>query len=438
MGKLNFSKVNLLKLAYRNLWRHKVKTILTSIAIVIGIVFYLFTDSWITGADLESRRNLVNYETGSAKIYSKAYFEKKDELPAYESFNNYGSIIKKLNDESYATALHSVFTGLLLSVEQEMPFLFIGIDPDMERTIFRYDKFLEEGGEFIKNNEFKILIGVKGAKDLGVKVGDGVRLSTTIDIKDSNGKLKHVHQLINLSIAGIVNSPNPKTNGYIAYIPLGILQDELGLMLNGHVTEICIRKAGVEDYVLPGEDENPEVIKSKIVDVLPDDLTVVSWKEDAKDFLSIATSKSVGNKIIAYVLFLLAFIGITNTVLMSVFERTKEIGMMRALGMKDFQIFKLFTYEAGLIGFIGSSIGIIIGFFVVHLVVKYGIDFTSMMEEANMDDFGYRVNAIFRGAWNIQTFIGCFILGPIITAFAAMGAARRAIKLSIVDCLRFE
>ena len=429
--------MKLLFIALKNLQRHKVKTILTILAVTVGIALYIFTDSWLYGMDLDSRRNLVSFETGSSKIYSKAYFEKKDELPLYESFGNYKPILEILDKNGYDGAPHAVFSGELMSKTQELPFLFIGIDPVQEKKVFRYNKYLEDG-TWLNNNEFKALLGIKGAKDLNVKVGDGLRLSTTIDIKDEYNKIHHVHQLIDISVGGIINSPNPKTNGYIAYLPLGILQDNMGIMLNGKITEISIRIKNANDNAFPVEKESPEFLIKKFGNKLPKNLILVSWKEDAKDFLAITTTKQAGNKIIIIILILLSLIGIANTMLMAVLERTKEIGMLRALGMIDFQIFRLITYEAFLIGLIGTFIGIILGSIGTYWSINYGIDLTKFMTEMDMENIGYRIVGVFKGAWHIPAIFGCAFLGPLISATVAMGSAKKAIRMSIVDSLRFE
>src|SRR4030042_2545482 len=170
-------KINLLSIAFRNLGRHKVKTALTLTAIAIGVGLYIWLDSWLLGSNLDSKRNLINYETGSIKIYSKEYFDKKDELPMYESFDNYEPIIKKLDENGYNAAPHFVFTGSLMSEEQELPFTFIGIDPGKEIKVLKYNNFLEENSKFFDNQGFSILLGVRGAKDLKVKIGDKVRCS---------------------------------------------------------------------------------------------------------------------------------------------------------------------------------------------------------------------------------------------------------------------
>jgi len=232
-------KIDFLKLAFRNIGRHKLKTFLTVLSIFIGLALYIFMDGWLLGVEIESLRNLVNYEIGSAKIYSKKYFEKKDELPMYEDFNDYKNIINTLNGKGYSAAPRFTFSGLLISQEKDVPFIFHGIDTKLENEVFRYDKFIESG-EFVKENEFKVMLGVNGAEKLKVKVGDDVRVYTTIDKKDEKGRITHTHQVINLNVCAIINSPDPKVNGNTAYLPLSILQGDMGLLLDGSITEISI------------------------------------------------------------------------------------------------------------------------------------------------------------------------------------------------------
>ncbi|MBN2545449.1 MAG: ABC transporter permease [Spirochaetes bacterium] len=430
-------KLNILIIAFRNLFRHKVKSILTGIAIVIGVSLYIFLDAMLLGAHIDSERNLVNFETGAAKIYSKNYFENKEELPLYESFGNYEPIIKKLDEAGYNSTPRVVFTGMLMSTDVELPFMFIGIDRDSDKKVFLLDKYIESG-EFVKNQEFGIVLGSNGARDLNINVGDDVSLSTVIDLKDEKGIIRHVNQLIYLKVIGIIKSPNPKVNGKIGYLPLDILQDKQGILLEGKITEICIRKKDTSISGLPGESEYPEVIAEKIKEVLPDNLIVVSWEDDAVDFLSISRTKRGGSGIIIILLFIITIILISNTMLLAVFERTKEIGMMRALGLKDKQIVRLFMIEAGLIGFISSLFGVLTGIIINYFMVKYGIDWTAMLEQANMENIGYRIAGEFKSAWNWSTIIFSGIGATIVASISAYFPAKRAVKMSIVDTLRNE
>jgi ABC-type lipoprotein release transport system permease subunit len=430
-------KTNLLIVAFRNLNRHKVKTIITVTAVTIGVALYIILDAWILGMNIDSQRNIVNYEIGSTKIYSKAYFEKKDEKPMYESFGGWESVAKKLDENGFNTSPHSVFGGSLISQTGEYPFTFVGIDPELENKMFKYHEFIEKEGRFIEKGKFEMIIGSLGARNLKVKAGDTVKLSTVIDKKDETGKIKHINQLIDLKIAGIINSPNPKNNGNIGYIPLDILQDEAGLLLEGQITELCIRKKGVSETELPGKKESKDAVVKILGESLSSDLIVINWQDDVKDYFAASNGDKISTKIMTILLFILAFIGIANTMLMAVLERTKEIGMLRALGMTDNMILRLMIYEAGLIGFIGSMIGIVIGILVNIYMVNYGIDYSKMLEEYGTD-YGYRVVGLFKSSWNYTTIIFSGVLGTLISSVTALMPTLRALSGSIVDALRFE
>ncbi|MBP7553493.1 MAG: ABC transporter permease [Spirochaetes bacterium] len=438
-------KVNLVYMAFKNLGRHRVKTTVTIIAVFISVWLYIFMDAWLLGMENESKINLVNYETGEAKIYKKEYYDKKDEIPMHEGFYNYKEIIKSLDENGYVASPHFKFGGSLLSSSIELPFLFLGVDAEAEKELFLIDKYIEKG-RFIENGKFEIMIGARGAKDLNVAVGDDVRLLTVIDKKDDNGKIKHIHQLIDLKIVGIINSPNPVTNLKIGYLPLDVLQDDRGLLLEGMITEICISKKNRRLDYLPDKFSVVNDI-AKVVpgvkritngEVKSDDIVVVSWFDDAKDLIAITRTKSTGSKTMIVFLFFLSFIGIANTMLMSVLERTKEIGMIRAIGMKDSELKRLIIYEAVFIGLIGASLGIVLGLITNLYMVNVGIDFSFMTEEMDMESYGYRVIGNFKAGWNFTTIVACGIIAPLISALVSIAPINRALKISISDAMRFE
>lgn len=430
-------KVNLLTVAYRNLFRHMTKTVLTALAVCIGIGLYIFMDAMLLGADIDTQRNIVNYETGSVKIYNKNYYEIKDEMPMYETFYNYKNIINKMEENGWNAAPRVVFTGSLISPSQEVGFIFAGIDIELEKGVLKYHNYIENG-VMPQPGKFEILLGRRGANSLGVKPGDMVRLNIVIDKKDEYGVVRHINQLIDLKVSGIVNSPNPKINGAFGILPLDILQDDMGLLLEGGITEIVMRLKGVNDAMLPGKAENIAVVEKILNNELRSDMKLISWFDDAEDFITLSRTKSAGSKTMIFMLFLIAFMGISNTMLMAVLERGKEIGMMRALGMTDGMIKRTFLYEAGLIGFIGGFFGVIIGILLNLYMVNIGIDFGSMMDQMGMDDMGYRIAGSFKSAWNYNVIIGSWIIGTLLAGLTAIPPVNRILKMPIADTLRFE
>jgi len=586
------------KIAMRNLARHKVKTILTSAAITVSVAVFIFINGWLRGMIIDSRRNIVNYEMGAAKLQTKLYFEKKDEMPSYENFTDWEKYHDALDTEGYVSAPRYVFSGTLSSISGSAPIVFYGVDPAFEAETMRYVPYVDFG-RYVQNGDFGIALGTYAAEKLKVgiptrpyrqeleelivsatqnsagadKVSDAdfirslynaaskkksfwdvdkkttepqpsakregsplegnermilkkdasrsdldrywnildasgrndVRINAVIDIKavpetiradkwkgelfpalhdedkplveaayeyqdfiDSyllveenekalndvltamiragySGAVAHVNQSLEVKVVGVINSPAPLPNGNTAYIPLDILQDETVMMLEGAVTELVIREKNAPDFRLPGKSESSSVISTalerglaKAGYVMPNELIVHTWEEYMQDYLGYEAMENTMPQVVAGLLLLLSFLGISNTILLAILERTKETGMMRAMGMTDRQMILVYMLEAGFLGFIGSVLGIILGCIINYPMVKYGIDFSAFVDIMGGNGIGFRTTSSFRSIWNVPVIIGSGIIATIISSCMAFFPTRRALKMPITESLRFE
>ncbi len=503
----------------RNLGRHRIKTVITSLAVAISVMLYIVADGWILGMNLDSRRNIVAFEMGAAKVQADAYFELKDELPMYESFAGWEAMRESLADAGYAAVPRFAFPGTLHSRSGSAPIVFNAVDPEIEGEVLRYASYLA-AGRFPAPGKFEIAIGLLAAEKLRVGIPTrpspeefeedilgaaadeeeaafvrslygpagarkkqdffsfedeataalearklalredatkediarlwrilsasgrmDVRVSTVIDYKDEDGSgtIRHVNQLIDAVVVGVVDSPNPKTNGNVAFMPIDALQDESGMMLEGRVSELLVRRAGASDSSLPGKDESAAAISAVLEEagLLPEGISVRSWIEYAGDYIAAARGDDVSTRLMLVFLFLLSFIGIANTMLMSILERTKETGMLRALGMTDGEVTLAYVIEAGSIGLIGSAVGVILGCLINIPMVAYGIDYTEMMKEIG-GNYGYRVTGLFKSAWNPPVIALSGAVATLIAAAAALLPTRRALRMPVTESLRFE
>ena len=569
------------KIALRNLARHKVKTILTSLAIMVSVAMYIFLNSWLGGMQIESRRNIVNFEIGAAKLQTVLYFERKDEMPSYENFLNWEIYREALSREGYVSAPRFTFAGTMFSGSGSAPIMFFGVCPDAEREVLRYVPYVDFG-RFVENGNFEVAIGTVVAERLRVGIptrpyrqeleelivsvmqrpadadfirslydeapsvragGDifspleavtegnermilrrnipqvdldrywdliaasgrnDVRINAVIDIKavpemirddrwegelmpslrsedralveaayehvdflgmylliEENeqqlsrvldamiragyrGAVRHINQLMDVVVVGVINSPAPLPNGNTAFIPLDVLQDDAGMALEGAVTELIIRERGVPDTRLPGVSESSAVITAALErglvsmgHTLPEYLGVFTWADYMEDYLGYEALQVGAPQVLAFLLLLLSFLGISNTILLAILERTKEIGMMRALGMTDRQMIMTYMLEAGFLGFIGSVMGIILGCIINYPMVKYGIDFSAMGDVLS-DGLGFRTTAVFRSMWNVPVIIGSGIIATLLSSCMAYFPTKRAVKKPITESLRFE
>lgn len=414
----------IITLSWKNLTRYTRRTIITALSISIGIMMFILVDSLLTGAEKDSERNLIAYETASAQIVTRKYWDDRENLSLKDSIQKPDEVISFLEKRGIPATPRISFPGEIIVYKNPYPedgnlqVKIDAIDPERDPKVFKLKDRITEG-RWLKPEEHGLLMGKWMAEDIGAKVGYPI----TIFTKTRDG----AYQTLDLTITGLINSENPIVNRYGLYIPIDIA-DEM-LYMNGSASAIFLLFKSTKNF-----DSRLLTLSKEISSKFPD-LTVVSWKELAEDYVALAETKRGGSSIILLFLFVIAAVGISNTMLMAIYERTREIGMMRAMGMKERSIGLLFIFESAIIGAVGSLVGIILSIPFVYLLVNHGINYGWLTRDF---DIGYRITSIFYGAWNPTTFFKAFFMGTIIAVIVALFPVRRAFKKSIVDCLCFR
>jgi putative ABC transport system permease protein len=412
----------LISFAIKNLARYKRRTILTASAVAVGIAIFIFIDGWLLGAELESDRNIVWYETSSAKVMHPDYWEERDRLPLSIVIENPREAVETLEREGIPSAPRTVFFADLVvwqdpfEEDGSMPVRVFALDPQKDDDVFRFRDTVKEG-RYLEPGEEGIMIGAWLAEDLGAEVGFPVALVT----RTREGYF----QTIDAEVVAILDVPNPYVNRSSVFMDLS--SADYYLQMDGAVTEINLSFPGLDNA-----DEQAGAVAS-MLDASGFDLDVKSWRTIASAYGALTEAKQAGTGMILLLLFIIATVGISNTMLMAVYERTSEIGMLRAIGMKDRDIRFAFMIEAAGIGVLGSMIGILLGILSNIYMVNVGIDFTWMIRDM---DIGYRSAGVMYGAWNPGTMVQAFFTGIFICFVVALIPTRRAMKMKITDCLR--
>jgi putative ABC transport system permease protein len=407
----------LITLAWKNLSRYRRRTMITAAALAVGLLLFIFMDGWLQGAERESERNIIWYESGSAKVMTKEYLEDLKSMPLTHAIQDPATVERALEGAGVTTTRRTTFAGEIFYGEGSLFVKVVAVDPRTDETIYRLSETVAQG-RYLQPGEQCVLLGEWLAEDLGIGVGEEI----TIRTRTRYGAF----QTLDLIVVGVLNTPNPVVNKGTAFIPLGLADD--ALEMEGAVTEITL--------YFP-EWQNPEEKIQSLRERLSSmpNLIVESWRDLARDFLMIAQAKSAGSSVLLILVFIIAAVGISNTMLMAVYERVREIGMMRAMGMKDGDIRVAFLFEAGGIGLIGAVVGVGLGVIANWLMVRWGIDMSALMGHM---DIGYRVAGAFRSAWHPQAIAGGFIFGVIAAMLFSIIPSSRALKMQITDCLRYE
>jgi ABC-type lipoprotein release transport system permease subunit len=414
----------IISLAFKNLTRYKRRTIITAAAIAVGLMMFIAVDSLLLGAEYESMRNLRWYETSSARIMRPEYHEDRLLMPLDVSIEHPYDIVKQLRSEGIAAAPRIMFAADMILYSEDfgedgnMAVQVTAVDPELDNSVFRFEETLV-AGRFPEAGTNELVIGSWFAEDIGAELGYWVTLVTR-----GNGGF---YEAMDMQIVGIVNCPNPNVNRTLLMVPIDTISDYLAM--EGNATEINISLPESSD--LSGTIER---IRG-LVDPTGSLLTVVSWDELARDYVALAEAKRGGTGMILFLVFIIAAVGISNTMLMAIFERMRELGMMRALGMDDRGIQLAFMVEAGGIGLIGSTIGVILGILLNLYLANVGINFGLLMRDLDM---GYRIQSSFKGVWSPSTIATAFFFGTILSMLVAYIPTRRALKMDIPSCLRHQ
>jgi putative ABC transport system permease protein len=340
----------LIKIAIRGIKRNIRRTIITTITICVGVFVILLIQGFLNGLHRGLIDNITNSRTGHIQIFKKGYGESANSLPLNLSINENNSIYKNLEnnkDIKYYTNRLS-FAGMANTGEISSMFVAIGVDPENEIKVC--PKILEniERGRFIKKDSIsyssEAVVASPLAKSLGVDVGDMI----TLVVNTKHGAMN----AIDIEIVGILTDRLPLGNKKLILIP--IENARLVLQMQGESSEIAITTKDVKladniTKVLQEASENSDA-----------QIEVMPWDISAKIFKDIIIIQNAVFWVIKIVLLMIVISSIVNTMLMSIYERVKEIGTMMAIGMIRQKVMMLFILETIILGILGGIVGIVL------------------------------------------------------------------------------
>ncbi len=410
----------LARLALKNLTRYRRRTIITSFAIAGGLAIFVGMDSMLQSMADESYLNLAHYETGSAQIAADGYWEEHEQRPLDLTVSDPESIVRSLAEEDIDAAPRIVFRGELVVRYDPFPedgsvrMDFVGVDPEREARALRVADHIVEG-QWLESDGEQVLLGRWLADRLGAEVGYPITVLT----RTRDG----FHQIIDLEVAGIYETPNPQLDRSTAFLPIA-LADEY-LEMDGAATSVVLSLSGG----IPTEAALDEVRSA--VDL--SSLELLDFETLGAEIAGISETQRRISAVFLMLLALIAVVGIVNTMLMAVTERRREIGMMRAVGLRDREIRNVFAWEAAGIASIGAAGGIVLGALVVWYLSTVGLDMRALVQDA---DVGYRSAGIVRGAWRPGIMVAAAAVAVLVAALASRFPLRSMIGEPIPDSLR--
>ena len=346
----------ILKIAFRNIFRQKRRTILTALAMIVG-----FTLSSITiGLSDGAYSNIINMFTrnrlGHIQVHSTGYLDKPT---IYNTITDYESIGQTIQSNTNVEGwTPRVYAGGMASVnEKSTAVRVVGIDVVREIQATNFDKKVVEGKNLEETASHEAVIGVGLAKRLSASIGSKIAFFS----QSADGSIANDEY----TIVGTIKSGDDASDRTTCYLHINDAQDLF--VLDGRVHEIVVIVSNINRV-------------AKTVSTLEDSLNntkldIAPWQVFAKSFYVAMQTDRKGDAISRLIIMFIVAIGVLNTVLMSVLERTREYGVLKAVGTKPSQIFGLVVSEVTIIAIGSVCVGAIIGTVINYLFSVYGITY---------------------------------------------------------------
>lgn len=399
----------ILNLSWKNIWRSKRRSFVVIGAIILGVWALIFIIAFYNGFTDAFVRNAVYHEYSHVQIHHPEYLkdqELKYQLRDIQSLESQLSVIPSL--AAYSDRIK--VNAMIGAPKTSTGVLVYGIHPDKEEATTELQSQLVEGTYFEKVNRNPILISVDLAEKLDVKV----RSKVVLTFQDVNNNITAAA----FRVEGIFDSKSYSINNGVVYVR----QEDVGNLAGidqPHEIGILLTSATSIDSVT-------SLLASQSID------SVRSYKAVAPIFNLMEESTDMTLRMLTVIIMLALLFGIVNTMLMAVLERTREIGMLRSIGMHKSKVFTMILLETLLMGMLAGPTGLLLGYLTVDWLGTRGMDM-SMYAEA-LEEYG--AEAIFYPSAEPASYISLMIV-VLITAFlGAIYPAIKAVNLNPLEAIR--
>jgi ABC-type lipoprotein release transport system permease subunit len=402
-----------LRLAWRNIWRHRRRTVIVAVAMALGLGLMMWYDGLMFGFDQAIYGNAIKVLGGNIQIHAQGYSTETGQNPLLPLADDQAAVQAALAQPQVQSATRRINTGgLVTSPEGAFGVNIIGIEPEKELEVNLAAQHVAAGRYLNQEDGDVIFIGKGLADTMDVAVGDRITMV---------GRATHEQmRQRTMTVAGIYDLGMPDLEKSTVYVSLVEAQSLFDLP--GQSTEVVI--------VLKQLGQEPQVIAA-IEPMLPG-FEIDTWRNNYPELLAAMSTKNAVMDIFSVIILLIAGIGVLNLLLMAVYERTREIGLLGAMGLKPRQISLLFILEGTMMGLVGVAAGILLGLLINGLMRQVGLDFSSMSAAT---EYMALISGRVYPTWGLEKLFSRALTVAIISALAALFPAREASRREPAEAL---
>ena len=403
------------RLAWRNIWRHKLRTVIVLVAIGFTLALMMLYDGMIVGFEQAIYGNAIQLLGGNIQIRAAGYSEQTNSYPLLPLSDDQKVVDVLAEQPQVIAASRRIVTGgMVSSHEGAFGVSIIGMEPEKEAPVNLIAQTVIKGRYLQVDDLDNMFIGKGLADAMDVGVGDRI----TLVGRDANNQMRRR----TMTIVGIYDVGVADIEKRTVYISLQEAQELYGLP--GQATEVMVslQRMGQEDEVV-----------AAIQPQLPG-YEIDTWKTAFPEMEQTIEMKNSVMDMFGVVILAIAGIGILNLLMMAVYERSREIGILGALGMKPRQITFLFLIEGALMGVVGVALGAALGVGMNFLLGRVGIDYSQF---ASITEYTALISGRIYPTLGLEKLLQRAIIAVVIAILAAYYPAYEAAHKEPAKALHF-
>ena len=369
------------KLAFRNIFRQRRRSILTALSMTGGYVLCVLSFSMTEGSYNNVIKIFTEDHTGDIQIHSEDYLTRPK---IHKNIDDNAAVERVLNQSEFVRSYTKrVFSpGLAYAGNENTPVKIVGIDPDLESETSRLADKVKQGVYF--NNQpnddgyFTAMIGVSAAASLQLNIGDELILIS----QGADGSIAN-----DIYIIGAIVGSRSSWDSATVYLPLNAAHDFLSLYGKSH------------QYALVLNDSADVIAATQSIQAQLPAFSVSPWMVVEETFYKTMQADKEGNLFGLFIIVFIVFIGVLNTVLMSVLERTHEFGVLKAIGSRPATITVMILLETTLLAFLSVVAGIILAIPIIYWFANVGF---AMPEPVDVGGIAFQH---MKGEFSLEVFL---------------------------------
>lgn len=404
----------ILAVAWRNIWRSKTRSLVILVAICLGLASGVFYMGFYQGMVDQRINTAIKTEASHIQIHHKEYLNNPDKKFVIADADSVTKFIRSVSGVK-ATTSRIIMNTMIQSPTTSSGVKVTGVVPEDEKQVTNLYTRLIEGTYFEEGKRNPIVVGKKLADKLKIKLKSKV----VITLQDMQGNMTGAA----FKVEGIFETSNTAFDENCVFVR----GDDISRIM------VMDPNSCHEIAVLLDNNEALDLADQTIQSDLPR-LDVKAWREIMPDVSLVESSFGLTMIIFMGVILLALLFGIINTMLMAVLERTKELGMLMAIGMNKFRVFMMILLETVMLSFVGGVCGIVLGWMLnLYFGVK-GIDLGAW--STAYKSMGFDTLVYTKLSWSISFEIAIMVI--ITGIIAAIYPAMKALKLKPAEAVRID